>query len=133
MDAQPLVRVCDDLVLAGGCISTGPLLKDVTPLTAAERVSAGTIGLELKHELESGRAYAKHALAMLGFYDFEFFISAIMPPWDRKRICSGQSLFGAKAVIAAGTTALCGVLAVSIAVGASAFVGPRLGHDGDAV
>jgi 4'-phosphopantetheinyl transferase EntD len=47
-------------------VSAGPLLDDATPLTEGERVSAGFVDEERLRELESGRTYAKRALAMIG-------------------------------------------------------------------
>jgi 4'-phosphopantetheinyl transferase EntD len=48
----------------GVCVAAGPALA--TPLTARESASLGTVDIHRAREFESGRAYAKRALHMLG-------------------------------------------------------------------
>jgi 4'-phosphopantetheinyl transferase EntD len=51
-------------------VSTGPFVS-ARPLTASERASAGPVAPERLRELENGRCYAKHALALCGFKDVD--------------------------------------------------------------
>ncbi len=52
-------------------IRAGKLSADVIPLTHTELASAGEISSERKRELESGRTYAKRALAAFGVNNVE--------------------------------------------------------------
>ena len=53
----------------GVCVAAGPALT--IPLTARERASLGAVDPNRAREFESGRAYAKRALAMLGVHNVD--------------------------------------------------------------
>jgi len=61
-------------------ITAGPLLDNATPLTAHERASVGPLDAQRLLELESGRAYAKRALAMIGYHGVELPVAADRSP-----------------------------------------------------
>lgn len=80
MDSRAILRAWRGLVPADVFISAGPILKDAPPLTEHERASAGTVAEERLRELESGRVYAKGALAMIGITGVELSIAADRSP-----------------------------------------------------
>jgi 4'-phosphopantetheinyl transferase EntD len=71
MDSQTILQAWHQMLPASVFVSAGPLLEYAVPLTARERASAGCVGERRMRELESGRAYAKRALAMLGIDDVD--------------------------------------------------------------
>jgi hypothetical protein len=52
-----------------------------TPLTAHERQSLGTVSTDRLSEFESGRAYAKRALSMLGIDNVD--LATCLASWYR--------------------------------------------------
>jgi hypothetical protein len=66
MDSEELCQRLRKMVPVGVCVAAGQALT--TPLTAGERASLGTVDAFRAREFESGRAYAKSALRMLGVH-----------------------------------------------------------------
>jgi 4'-phosphopantetheinyl transferase EntD len=80
MDTRAVLRAWRTLVPADVFVSAGPILDDAPSLTKCERVSAGRVNAQRLLELENGRAYAKRALAMIGFQGVELPIAADRSP-----------------------------------------------------
>jgi 4'-phosphopantetheinyl transferase EntD len=66
---ETLCRTLRELLPNGVRVAAGQALA--APLTERERKSLGTVRAERMREFESGRAYAKRALAMLGVHDVD--------------------------------------------------------------
>jgi 4'-phosphopantetheinyl transferase EntD len=83
MDASTLLEAWRELLPQHIKVSAGPYLSlSSQPLTHLESASAGFVGAERLCELESGRFYAKRALAMLGISDIDLPVSPNrMPLW----------------------------------------------------
>jgi len=64
MDSEKLSRTLREMMPVDVCVTAGQALA--MPLTAHERASLGAVDANRIREFESGRAYAKRALAMLG-------------------------------------------------------------------
>lgn len=69
MNSEALCQTLRELLPKGVCVAAGQALE--TPLTAPERDSLGIVRAERMREFQSGRAYAKRALAMLGIHDVD--------------------------------------------------------------
>jgi 4'-phosphopantetheinyl transferase EntD len=67
VNGETLCRTLRELLPAGVCVAAGQALA--APLTERERESLGTVRAERMREFQSGRAYAKRALVMLGIHD----------------------------------------------------------------
>jgi 4'-phosphopantetheinyl transferase EntD len=67
MNGEELCRSLREMMPSGVCVAAGGPLA--MPLTARERASLGAADAARIREFESGRAYAKRALAMLGIDD----------------------------------------------------------------
>ena len=80
MDTRAVLRAWRTLVPPDVFVSAGPIFDDAPSLTKCERASAGRVDAERLRELESGRAYAKRALAMIGFHGVELPIAADRSP-----------------------------------------------------
>jgi len=70
-DSRTLLLAWRSLLPDEVFLSAGRLLDKAIPLTAGERASAGLVDARRLRELESGRVYAKRALAMIGFHGVE--------------------------------------------------------------
>jgi 4'-phosphopantetheinyl transferase EntD len=81
MDGEKLSRALRDTMPLDVCVTAGQALA--MPLTARERASLGAVEANRFGEFESGRAYAKRALAMLGMRNVDLPIgsrrSAVWP------------------------------------------------------
>jgi 4'-phosphopantetheinyl transferase EntD len=80
MDHQKFFRTFRGMLPPCICLTAGPPVNDATPLTARESASAGPVDINRLRELESGRAYAKRALAMLGVHNAELAIGPNRAP-----------------------------------------------------
>ncbi len=69
MNGETLCQTLRDFLPKGVCVAAGRALE--TPLTTLERESLGTVCAERMREFQSGRAYAKHALAMIGINNID--------------------------------------------------------------
>jgi 4'-phosphopantetheinyl transferase EntD len=78
MDSEKICQTLREMVPAGVCVAAGPALK--TSLTERERASLGDADVSRISEFESGRAYAKRALAMLGEHNVDLPIGADHAP-----------------------------------------------------
>ena len=79
-DTQALLRAWRMLLPTEVCVSAGPIIATAPRLTKREQSSAGPVNEARLRELESGRAYAKRALAMIGFHDVELPIAPDRSP-----------------------------------------------------
>ncbi len=78
------VEIWKSLLPPGIRVGAGPLSTDVLPLTRPELASVGGISAERKRELQSGRTYAKRALATFGIYDVDLPTgSDRLPVWPK--------------------------------------------------
>ena len=80
MDLQTPLEAWRDILPPSVSVSAGALLEPAIPLTARELVSVGRVGAERMRELESGRVYAKRALAMMGVKDVDLPIARDRSP-----------------------------------------------------
>ena len=80
MNSQVSCLAWRQLLPEGVAVSAGPHLENPMPLTDAERLSAGDIGVERRRELENGRTYAKQALTLLDLRDVEIPVAADRSP-----------------------------------------------------
>jgi hypothetical protein len=78
MDNEKLLKVLQELLPDRICVAAGPPLA--TPLTARERESLGAADHNRIREFESGRAYARRALAMLGIHNVDVMIGPDRAP-----------------------------------------------------
>ena len=69
MNGETLCRTLRELLPNGVCVAAGQGLT--ASLTERERESLGAVRAERMREFQSGRAYAKRALAMLGIHDVD--------------------------------------------------------------
>ena len=69
MNDETLCQTLRALLPNGVCVAAGPALE--TPLTGPELESLGTVRTERMREFQSGRTYAKRALAMLGIHNVD--------------------------------------------------------------
>ncbi len=109
-------------------VSAGALLEHAIPLTACEIASAGRVEAERMREFESGRVYAKRALAMMGIVDVDLPIARDRSPlWPTGIVGSLTHLTGRGvsqfAAAVARTTDLC---AIGIDIEREAGLHPRL-------
>jgi 4'-phosphopantetheinyl transferase EntD len=79
-DVASFMKAWQELLPSNICVDAGSYLKDVPPLTTHELASAGMISKDRLRELQTGRAYAKHALSMLGVNDIELPIGSDRSP-----------------------------------------------------
>jgi 4'-phosphopantetheinyl transferase EntD len=68
MDTEAILRAWREILPASVYINAGPLLEHAPPLSPTEWISAQPTSIERLRELETGRAYAKRALAMISVY-----------------------------------------------------------------
>src|SRR6266478_8464453 len=81
-DVSSFLETWKSLLPSGIRVSAGALSTNVLPLTCSELASAGEISADRKRELQSGRTYAKHALAMFGVHDVDLPVgSDRLPVW----------------------------------------------------
>jgi 4'-phosphopantetheinyl transferase EntD len=115
MNGEALCRTLQELVPTGVCVAAGTVLT--TPLSVRERKSLGNVDAERIREFESGRAYAKCALAMLGFDNVDLPIGpGRSPVWPTGVIgsitharCRNQDLYAAAVVTRADVALALGV------------------------
>ncbi len=69
MDSEKLCNTLREMLSADVCVAAGPAVA--MPLTARERETLGPADAERVREFESGRAYAKRALATLGMHNVD--------------------------------------------------------------
>ena len=69
MDSEKLCDTLREMLPAGVCVAAGPPIA--MSLTAREQASLGPADAKRVREFESGRAYAKRALAMLGMHNVD--------------------------------------------------------------
>jgi hypothetical protein len=69
MDSEKLCNTLREMLSAGVCVAAGPPVA--MPLTPRERESLGPADAKRVREFESGRAYAKRALATLGMHNVD--------------------------------------------------------------
>ena len=69
MDSEKLCDTLREMLPAGVCVAAGPPIA--MSLSARERASLGPADAKRVCEFESGRAYAKRALAMLGVHNVD--------------------------------------------------------------
>jgi 4'-phosphopantetheinyl transferase EntD len=105
MDSEKLSRALREMLPAGVCVAAGQHLA--IPLTARERESLGAADVDRIREFESGRAYAKRALAMLGLLNVDLPIGPSRSPvWPTgvvgsiTHVASGRHDLYAAAVVA---------------------------------
>jgi len=78
MDSEKLSRTLREMMPVDVCVTAGQALA--MPLTAHERASLGAVDANRVREFESGRAYAKRALAMLGICNVDLPIGPSRSP-----------------------------------------------------
>jgi 4'-phosphopantetheinyl transferase EntD len=78
MDSEKLSRTLREMMPVDVCVTAGEALA--MPLTARERASLGAVDANRIREFESGRAYAKCALAMLGIRNVDLPIGPSRSP-----------------------------------------------------
>ena len=78
MDSEKLSRTLREMIPVDVCVTAGQALA--MPLTARERASLGAVDANRIREFESGRAYAKRALAMLGIRNVDLPIGPSRSP-----------------------------------------------------
>lgn len=116
-----------DLLPAGVCVAAGEALA--TPLTARERASLGEVTPDRLREFESGRAYAKRALAALGVAETDLPIGPNRAPVWPAGVTGSISHVrcGREGIYAAAAAARTGVaLAVGIDIEAEDRLEPDL-------
>jgi 4'-phosphopantetheinyl transferase EntD len=80
MDTRAIVKAWREVLPPSVCVTAGPFLEDVRPLSARERTSAGVVVAERMRELECGREYAKRALEMLNVHCIELGVAPDRAP-----------------------------------------------------
>jgi 4'-phosphopantetheinyl transferase EntD len=80
MDSRTFLEAWRDILPASVSVSAGALLQDAIPLTSRELASAGRVEAERMRELESGRVYAKRALALIGIKEVDLPIARDRSP-----------------------------------------------------
>ena len=84
MDSEKLCNTLREMLSADVCVAAGSALA--MTLTARERESLGPADAERVREFESGRAYAKRALATLGMHNVDLPIGPNRAPvWPTGR------------------------------------------------
>jgi 4'-phosphopantetheinyl transferase EntD len=76
MTTSDLIEAWQALLPTCVMVSAGPVLDHAPALTFTERVSAGIVDEDRLREFQSGRAFAKRALSMLGVNNAELPIGA---------------------------------------------------------
>jgi 4'-phosphopantetheinyl transferase EntD len=95
VDSPALLLAWRSLLPEDIFISAGPLLDKATPLTERERASIGPVDDQRLREFESGRVYAKQALALIGFHEVELPIASDRSPaWPAGAIGSLTHVMG---------------------------------------
>jgi 4'-phosphopantetheinyl transferase EntD len=79
-DVVSLLETWSQLLPSNIRVDAGDFSENIAPLTARELASAGTISPHRMQELQTGRAYAKHALSMMGVNDVELPIGSDRSP-----------------------------------------------------
>ena len=128
MNSQVSCLAWRQLLPEGVAVSAGPHLENPMPLTDAERLSAGDIGVERRRELENGRTYAKQALTLLGFRDVEIPVAADRSPvWPEGIVGSITHVTGgACGHFAAAVARIRDVNAIGIDIERETGIHPRL-------
>ena len=128
MNSQVSCLAWRQLLPEGVAVSAGPHLENPMPLTDAERLSAGDIGMERRRELENGRTYAKQALALLDFRDVEIPVAADRSPvWPEGIVGSITHVTGgARGHFAAAVARIRDVNAIGIDIEREIGIHPRL-------
>jgi 4'-phosphopantetheinyl transferase EntD len=110
MNSEALCQTLRELLPKGVCVAAGRALE--TPLTELERTSLGAVRAERMCEFQSGRAYAKRALAMIDIHDVDLPMGPDRKPaWPTGVVGSithvrcGHDLLYAAAVVAPTETA----------------------------
>ncbi len=81
-ESSAIVRAWRAVLPPSVRVAAGPALDEAPLLAPIERASAGAVDAWRIRELENGRAYAKHALSLLGFPDVTLPIrSGRSPQW----------------------------------------------------
>jgi 4'-phosphopantetheinyl transferase EntD len=81
-DVSSFLETWKSLLPSGIRVGAGALSSNVLPLTCSELASVGEISADRKRELQNGRSYAKHALAMFGVHDVDLPVgSDRLPVW----------------------------------------------------
>jgi hypothetical protein len=114
MDSQLLLETWRDLLPASVSVSSGALLQDAIPLTLRELASAGRVEAARMRELESGRVYAKRALALMGIRNVDLPIAPDRSPlWPAGIVGSLTHVTGSEdgqfAAAVARTTDVCAI------------------------
>jgi 4'-phosphopantetheinyl transferase EntD len=78
MDSEAVLTTLREMLPGCMCVAAGPAM--VSHLTKRERESLGRVRESRRREFESGRLYAKSALAMLGIADAELPIGPTFAP-----------------------------------------------------
>ncbi|SRR6266851_118353 len=81
-DVSTFLETWKSLLPSGIIVRAGALSTNVLPLTCLELASVGEISADRERELQNGRAYAKHALAVFGVHDVDLPVgSDRLPVW----------------------------------------------------
>ena len=101
MIGERVSRKLREMMSPGVCVAAGEAFA--APLTACERQSLGTVSTDRLREFESGRAYAKRALSMLGIDNIDLPIGPNRSPvWPAGIVgsithvrCSDEGMYAA--------------------------------------